>query len=321
MVSFIARQSLWLPGLFDIVQTVVPMCHSGKCRTWQIAVPCEQGEVEVSGFDKCLPYSANANNGSEIVMMTSSNGNISRVTGPLCGEFTAHLWIPLTKASDAELWCFLWSAPWINNCEAGDLRRHRAHYDVIVMVSTNSHMGTILISDKSAYHKILQSLQRRIKRAYIVLKFGRSLSNFRANRNSKYQSYICDTWRVVSLRRFMSLVPVWGSHVSVHLTVELLKWDLGNECHWHLNRNTNIVFANVRYDWCMLRWLAHKYKMQSSHCWTTMLDHSWSGTFITLRPRQNDRHFVNDILNSFLCMTIIVFWFKFHWNAFTAQWS
>ena len=31
--------------------------------------------------------------------MTSSNGNISRVTGPLCGEFTGHRWIPLTKAS------------------------------------------------------------------------------------------------------------------------------------------------------------------------------------------------------------------------------
>ena len=44
-------------------------------------------------------------------MMTSSNGNIFRVTGPLCGEFTSHQWIPLTKASDAELWCFLWSSP------------------------------------------------------------------------------------------------------------------------------------------------------------------------------------------------------------------
>ena len=41
-------------------------------------------------------------------MMTSSNGN---VTGPLWGESTSDRWIPLTKASDAELWCFLWSAP------------------------------------------------------------------------------------------------------------------------------------------------------------------------------------------------------------------
>ena len=89
----------------------------------------------------------------------------------LYGEFTSLRWILRTKASDWELWCFLWSAPWlngwvrtwwrhqmetcsallaicegnspvtgefpaqrpVNNREAGDLRRHRAHYDVIVM--------------------------------------------------------------------------------------------------------------------------------------------------------------------------------------------
>ena len=44
-------------------------------------------------------------------MMTSSNGDIFRVTGHLRGEFTGPRWIPRTKASDAELWCFLWSAP------------------------------------------------------------------------------------------------------------------------------------------------------------------------------------------------------------------
>ena len=44
-------------------------------------------------------------------MMTSSNGNIFHITGHLCGEFTGPRWIPHTKASDMELWCFLWSAP------------------------------------------------------------------------------------------------------------------------------------------------------------------------------------------------------------------
>ena len=39
-------------------------------------------------------------------MMTSSNGNIFRVTSHLCGEFTGPRWIPRTKASDAELWLF-----------------------------------------------------------------------------------------------------------------------------------------------------------------------------------------------------------------------
>ena len=42
---------------------------------------------------------------------TSLNGNIFRVTGPLWGEFTGDGWIPLTKASDTELWYFIWSAP------------------------------------------------------------------------------------------------------------------------------------------------------------------------------------------------------------------
>ena len=38
-------------------------------------------------------------------MMTSSNGNIFRVTGHLCEEFTGDRRIPLAKASDAKLWC------------------------------------------------------------------------------------------------------------------------------------------------------------------------------------------------------------------------
>ena len=69
-------------------------------------------------------------------MMTSSNGNIFRVTGPLCGEFTGHRWIALTKASDVELWGFfdLRLNGLINNQDTGDLRPHCAHYDVIVIV-------------------------------------------------------------------------------------------------------------------------------------------------------------------------------------------
>ena len=44
---------------------------------------------------------------ADAYMMTSSNGNIFRVTGHLCGEFTGLRWIPRTKASDAELWCII----------------------------------------------------------------------------------------------------------------------------------------------------------------------------------------------------------------------
>ena len=35
----------------------------------------------------------------------------SALLAPWCGEFTGHQWIPLTKASDSELWYFLLSVP------------------------------------------------------------------------------------------------------------------------------------------------------------------------------------------------------------------
>ena len=72
--------------------------------------------------------------------MTSSNGNIFRVTGPLCGEFTGH------RCQDTghkgqwrgplvfSLIC-AWINGWVNNRQAGDLRRYRTHYNAIIMVS------------------------------------------------------------------------------------------------------------------------------------------------------------------------------------------
>ena len=39
-------------------------------------------------------------------IMTSLNGNIFHIAGPLWGESTGHWWIPLTKASDMELGVF-----------------------------------------------------------------------------------------------------------------------------------------------------------------------------------------------------------------------
>ena len=35
----------------------------------------------------------------------------SHFTNLLCGEFSGHRWIPRSRASDAELWCFLLSTP------------------------------------------------------------------------------------------------------------------------------------------------------------------------------------------------------------------
>ena len=70
-------------------------------------------------------------------MMTSSHGNFFRVTGHLCGEFTGDRWIPRTEGQWRVALVFSLICAWINgrvnNGEAGDLRRHRAHYDTTVM--------------------------------------------------------------------------------------------------------------------------------------------------------------------------------------------
>ena len=67
-------------------------------------------------------------------MMTSWNGNIFRVTGHLCphkGQWRGLLMFSLI--------C-VWINGWVNNREAGDLRRYRAHYNINIMsYSMNYH--------------------------------------------------------------------------------------------------------------------------------------------------------------------------------------
>ena len=70
-------------------------------------------------------------------MLTSSNGNIFRVTGHLCGKFTGPRWISSHNGQWRGALMFpsnyAWINDWVNNREAGDLRRQHGHYDVIVM--------------------------------------------------------------------------------------------------------------------------------------------------------------------------------------------
>ena len=81
------------------------------------------------------------------VMMMSSNGNIFRATGPLCGNSP----VPVNSLDTGQwrgalmfsLIC-VWINGWVNNREAGDLRRHRGHYDVNVMFSPRNYMHQCL---------------------------------------------------------------------------------------------------------------------------------------------------------------------------------
>ena len=69
-------------------------------------------------------------------MMTSSNGNIFRVTGP----FVRGIHRLLVNSPHKGQWrgglmfSLTWINGWANNSGAGDLRHHRAHCDVTVML-------------------------------------------------------------------------------------------------------------------------------------------------------------------------------------------
>ena len=76
-----------------------------KFRWWNwLSTTLEQSSLTLIG----LPWRQIGTGPSTTTM--EPNGNIFRFTGHLCGEFTGHRWLPRTKASDAELWSFLWSA-------------------------------------------------------------------------------------------------------------------------------------------------------------------------------------------------------------------
>ena len=78
-------------------------------------------------------------------VMTSSNGNIFRITGPLWGEppvtggFPSQR--PVTRSFDAFFDLHLNNG--VNNRDDGDLERHGTHYDVTVMLKRSLRMSTI----------------------------------------------------------------------------------------------------------------------------------------------------------------------------------
>ena len=105
-------------------------------------------------------------------MMTSSNGNIFRVTGHLCGG-----------ALVFSLIC-VWINGWVNNREAGDLRRYGAHYDVTVM--TQSGVFAHRVERSSPIVPMLRPSALRVNTETELL-FWRQNDNFRCSQWPKFR--------------------------------------------------------------------------------------------------------------------------------------
>ena len=97
--------------------------------------------------------------------MTSSNGNIFRVSGYLCGEFTGPHRSPVNSSHKGQwrgalmfyLIC-VWINGWVNNREAGDLRRYRAHYDVTVMCNNSMSLAALASVAPLSYNNLCKHI-------------------------------------------------------------------------------------------------------------------------------------------------------------------
>ena len=131
-------------------------------------------------------------------MMTSSNGDIFRVTGHLCGEVTGEFpiqrpvrrsfdgffYLPLNKRLSEQLWGW-----W--------LRRHRVHYDVVVMIEIyiiNSSLCSLLLITWRCYIRwdIYREISLSIEAARLALLNHRiAVKNWQSQqyrRSTKFQS-------------------------------------------------------------------------------------------------------------------------------------
>ena len=143
-----------------------------------------------------------------IIMMTSSNENIFRVTGLFCGEFTGP-----RQWSGALMFSFIcvWINGWVHNREAGDLRGYRAHYDVTVMM-------ILLIKQKythgptEAYNfavaagnaGVMQSKCNRCKHGLI-----RRISHISRSNITSYCTHPCNNTCNIELTKEVPFVSNW----------------------------------------------------------------------------------------------------------------
>ena len=167
-INLTPNYSLWLIYVFyDSVLWMKPLHVS--LRIWS-SLQFKNGHAQMMFSATAVSQHStvffNVLSSREKFMMTSSKGNIFRVTGHLCGEFTG----PPTNGKWRGALMFSltceWINGWVNNRGEVDLRRYRAHYYVTIMfpsglltrmrlvVSAMGLMGTIIIGYISFRHRL-----------------------------------------------------------------------------------------------------------------------------------------------------------------------
>ena len=138
----------------------------------------------------------------------------------------------------------VWINDWINNCGAGDLRRHRVHYDVIVMHSmptdctgnTKLHQGHMISS--------LRSPEYQLKNYHIVwfnLMHGKG--NFRIEEGNMHAVDGSSGAPFANMEKNFRVHLVWSYSISIityHYSI-----GLQNNINAHINSGLLQVHQNV----------------------------------------------------------------------------
>ena len=117
-------------------------------------------------------------------------------------------------------WINDWTNGWVNNREAGDLRRHRRHYDVTVMLT----LVMIAISFYTAFSLCIQFLlQEEVGRLVLLERSVIHEKNLRKIRIKTFSTTHDGLWwRVLCARR-----GAWKYTFSYQILLGVWKWTLG----------------------------------------------------------------------------------------------
>ena len=182
------------------------------------------------------------------------------LTGPLCGEFIGHRLIPLIKSQWRGALMFsliyAWINDWVNNREAGDLRRHCAHYDVTVMCWTVYSFPTALKVDRRP-NNIVVKLPVKIRNDIDIAKTSWRLRELTCscpilNRFFAYFVYINEeqqneklpNWRFSNWNNDM--VALWKRYGGTLMKSMRVYFITYGECHdsWVHNAHMTGCFRN-----------------------------------------------------------------------------
>ena len=136
-------------------------------------------------------------------MTTSPKGNIFRVTGPLWGESTGNWWIPLTKASDVELWYFLW---YVQEQSIEQTIETPVILDAIALIMTSLQCSGVCRGQGTCMNDYIPNCYVGVINHWKINSFISLISFVNRNLNNLYSTiFICLTQTVITVARYCKI--------------------------------------------------------------------------------------------------------------------